>query len=547
MRLYRILLTVLFLFNILNTNAQESHDFEISKNLDIYTSLIQQLDLHYVDEVQSGTMTKIAIDAMLKHLDPYTVYYPESMIEDVRFLQTGKYGGIGSTMHTKNGSIVVGMTYPGFPFNEAGIRAGDIIIKIDGEDVHDKKMREVSEHLKGASGTELTVVYKSAKDGVKKSVKLKREEIVVKDVPYFTMVDDSVAYVKLVGFKQYAAKEVKLAIDSLSKTNGINSVVLDLRNNGGGLLIQAVNILDLFVDAGELIVSTKGKTKKENYIYKTKHHANYPDMRVVILVNKNSASASEIVAGSFQDLDRGVIMGQKSFGKGLVQKVFPLSYRSQVKITVAKYYIPSGRCIQSLDYIHKDASGKAVKTPDSLMATFKTKGGRLVKDAGGIIPDLKLETKYNSDIVSSLMHNYEIFDFATKYIYSHDTIRDVESFEVNDELYGKFVNFVNADSFNFTLPIESELNKLRKFSEEKNYDIINELDALEKKIEISKKSIYEDNKEILKPLIKEELVSRYFFNSGRVEAMLQYDSEVREAIKLLTNEKRYNKILHNNN
>jgi len=432
MRLYRIFISAFLLSNFVNIYAQESHDFEISKNLDIYTSLIQQLDLHYVDEVQPGTMTKTAIDAMLKQLDPYTNYYPESMIEDVRFLQTGKYGGIGSTLHIKNGNIVVGMTYPGFPFNKAGIRAGDIILKIDGEDVHGKKMRDISEHLKGASGTELNLVYKSAKDGTEKTVNLKREEIVVKDVPYFTMLDDSMAYVKLVGFKQNAAKEVKMAIDSLAKNNTISSVVLDLRNNGGGLLIQAVNILDLFVDAGELIVSTKGKTKNENFTYKTRHHANYPNMKVVVLVNKNSASASEIVAGSFQDLDRGVIMGQKSFGKGLVQKVFPLSYRSQVKITVAKYYIPSGRCIQSLDYIHKDASGNAVKTPDSLMATFKTKGGRLVRDAGGIIPDIKLESKYSSDIVYSLFQNYEIFDFATKYVYSHDSIKDIKSFEVND-------------------------------------------------------------------------------------------------------------------
>ena len=543
MRLYRIFISAFLLFNIANINAQESHDFEISKNLDIYTSLIQQLDLHYVDEVQPGTMTKTAIDAMLKHLDPYTNYYPESMIEDVRFLQTGKYGGIGSTMHIKNGNIVVGMTYPGFPFNEAGLRAGDIILKIDGEDVHGKKMRDISEHLKGASGTDLKLVYKSAKDGTEKVVNLKREEIVVKDVPYFTMLDDSMAYVKLVGFKQNAAKEVKMAIDSLAKNNGISSVVLDLRNNGGGLLIQAVNILDLFVDAGELIVSTKGKTKKENFTYKTRHHANYPNMKVVVLVNKNSASASEIVAGSFQDLDRGVIMGQKSFGKGLVQKVFPLSYRSQVKITVAKYYIPSGRCIQSLDYIHKDASGKAVKTPDSLMATFKTKGGRLVKDAGGIIPDVKLESKYSSDIVYSLSQNYEIFDFATKYVYSHDSIKDIKSFEINDELYSEFVSFVDADSFNFTLPIETELKKLRSFSKENSYDISNELDALADKIEISKKNVYRDNKEIIIPLIKEELVSRYYFDSGRVEAMLQNDKEVREAIKLLNDDKRYSQIL----
>ncbi len=543
MRLYFTFILVLLLLSYSNINAQESHDFEISKNLDIYTSLIQQLDLHYVDDIQPGTMSKTAIDAMLKELDPYTVYYPESMIEDVRFLQTGKYGGIGSTMHIKNGNIVVGMTYPGFPFNEAGIRAGDIILKIDGENVYGKNMRDISEHLKGAAGTELNIVYKSAKSGEEKTVNLKREEIVVKDVPYFTILKDSIAYVKLVGFKQNAANEVKMAIDSLNKISKISSLILDLRNNGGGLLIQAVNILDLFVDQGELIVSTKGKTKKENYTYKTRRHAAYPNMNVVVLVNRNSASASEIVAGSFQDLDRGVIMGQKSYGKGLVQKVFPLSYRSQVKITVAKYYIPSGRCIQSLDYLHKDANGNAIKTPDSLMVMFKTKGGRMVKDAGGIIPDIRLKERYNSDLLISLLQKYEIFDFATKYVYSHDTISDIKNFEINDKIYNDFVDFVAADSFNFTLPIEAELSSLKSYAKENKYDISNEIDALETKVKMSKKNIFNENKLIITPLIKQELVSRYYFNSGRVEAMLQDDSEVLEAINLLKDKNRYNNIL----
>jgi len=465
------------------------------------------------------------------------------MIEDVRFLQTGKYGGIGSTMHIKNGDIVVGMTYPGFPFNKAGLRAGDIIVKIDDENVHGKKMREISEHLKGASGTDLVVVYKSAKDGDEKVVSLKREEIVVKDVPFFTLLEDSIAYVKLVGFKQNAAKEVKMAIDSLNNNNTISSVVLDLRGNGGGLLIQAVNILDLFVDASELIVSTKGKTIKESFSYKTRRKAVYPEMKVIVLMNKSSASASEIVAGSFQDLDRGVIMGQKSFGKGLVQKVFPLSYRSQVKITVAKYYIPSGRCIQSLDYLHKDANGKAIETPDSLMAEFKTRGGRLVKDAGGIIPDIALEEKYNTDIISALIRNYEIFDFATKYVYSHDTIRNIKSFEIDDLLYKEFISFVEADSFNFTMPIESELKRLRLLSDENSYNLNVELDILDKKIKLLKKNMYANNEKAIKQLIKEELVSRYYFDSGRVEAMLQGDELVLEAKKLLNDDEKYSQIL----
>ena len=543
MRLLYLIITLLFSLNILSVSAQESHDFEISKNLDIYTSLIQQLDLHYVDEFQPGTMSKAAIDAMLKKLDPYTVYYPESMIEDVRFLQTGKYGGIGSTMHIKDGKVFVGMPYPGFPFYRAGIRAGDIIVKVNGENIENKKMSEISEHLKGSAGTELSVEYLSAKDGNLHSVKLKREEIVIQDVPYFTTIDDSIAYVKLNGFKQKAASEVKNAIDSLNAKGNIKSVILDLRDNGGGLLIQAVNILDLFVGGGELIVNTKGKTKKESFSYKTRRAAVYPDMKVVVLVNKNSASASEIVAGSFQDLDRGVIMGQKSFGKGLVQKVFPLSYRSQVKITVAKYYIPSGRCIQSLDYIHKDANGKAIKTPDSLMATFKTKNGRLVKDAGGIIPDIKLETPTDNRLVSELLYKYEIFDFATSYVNSHDTINDISNFEINDELYNEFKEFVIADSFEFVLPIESNLKKIKLISEKENYNLDKEINALEDKVKLSKQNLYIDNMGLIKPLIKQELASRYYYNAGRVEAMLQDDDEVLEAVKLLKDESKYESIL----
>jgi len=543
MRLLYLILTLLFTLNILSVSAQESHDFEISKNLDIYTSLIQQLDLHYVDEFQPGTMSKAAIDAMLKKLDPYTVYYPESMIEDVRYLQTGKYGGIGSTMHIKDGKVVVGMPYPGFPFYRAGIRAGDIIVAVNGENIENKKMSEVSEHLKGSAGTELSVEYLSAKDGNTHNVKLKREEIVIQDVPYYTTIDDSIAYVKLIGFKQKAASEVKNAIDSLNAKGNIKSVILDLRDNGGGLLIQAVNILDLFVGGGELIVNTKGKTKKESFSYKTRIAAVYPDMKVVVLVNKNSASASEIVAGSFQDLDRGVIMGQKSFGKGLVQKVFPLSFRAQVKITVAKYYIPSGRCIQSLDYIHKDANGKAIKTPDSLMATFKTKNGRLVKDAGGIIPDIKLETPTDNRLVSELLYDYEIFDFATSYVNSHDTIKDISKFKISNELYNDFKEFIIADSFDFVLPIESNLKKIKLISEKENYNLDKEISALEDKVKLSKQNLFIDNVGLIKPLIKQELASRYYYNAGRVEAMLQDDDEVLEAVKLLKDESKYQNIL----
>ncbi len=543
MKIYKIIFILFLSFQFANTFAQESHDFEISKNLDIYTSLIQQLNLHYVDEIQPGTLTKAAIDAMLSKIDPYTVYYPESEIEDVRFLQTGQYGGIGSYVHIKNKQVVVGMPYPGFPFYNAGLRAGDVITRIDGEDLTGRKMSEISDKLRGVSGTEINIIYKSSIDSTQHNVSIKREQIVVKDVPYFGLLENGIAYIKLTSFKQNAAKEVKQALDSLSKESEITSLVFDLRDNGGGLLIQAVNIMDLFVEQGEKIVSTKGKTKNENNTYGTRRSAAYGEMKVVVLTNKRSASASEIVAGAFQDLDRGVIMGQKSYGKGLVQKVYQLSYRSQAKITIAKYYIPSGRCIQSLDYQHKDKYGNAIKTPDSLMAVFKTRNGRLVRDAGGIIPDIKLpEAKY-SDVSIALINQWEIFDFATNYTNSHDSIKSVSDFEITDDIYNLFVVNLEKDSFDYSLAIELELKKLKKLADSKDYSMEPELIALQSKIDKTKEEAIIKHKQEIKSLLRQELVSRYFFNSGKVEAALTDDAEVAEAIKLLKDADKYNQIL----
>ncbi len=537
---------LLFLLLGINTNlvfAQESHDFEISKNLDIFTSLIQQLNLHYVDDIEPGTLTQTAIDAMLKHIDPYTVYYPESEIEDVRYMQTGQYGGIGSFMHIKNGQIVVGMPYPGFPFYKAGIRAGDIVLNIDGENVSGKTMSDISSKLKGAAGTEVSIEYLSSKDKKVHNVKLQREEIVVKDVPYYGFVADSIGYIKLIGFKQNAAKEVRAALDSLNKRGKLKAVILDLRNNGGGLLMQAVKIVNLFVGPGEKIVSTKGKTKSENTIYRTHNKALYPNVGIVVLTNAHSASASEIVAGAFQDLDRAVIMGQKSYGKGLVQKVYPLSYRSQVKITVAKYYIPSGRCIQSLDYQHKDKQGRAFRTPDSLMQTFTTKNGRKVKDGGGIIPDVKLTPRRYSLLASSLMRKYEIFDYATNYVNTKDSIRHLQTFSIDDSTYNDFVHFVQKDSFSYRLPVDISLQKLKLQAAADSLAIINDIEILEQKVAREKLNDYSKYKKGIKALLRQELLSRYYFQSGKIEAALEDDTEIKEAINLLDNRNRYSHLL----
>lgn len=543
MRIFSILIILLLITKVNVTIAQQSHDFEISKNLDIYTSLIQQLDLHYVDEIEPGMLSKAAIDAMLKQIDPYTVYYPESKIEDVRFMQTGKYGGVGTSVHRKGDIVVVSRTYPDFPFHNAGIRAGDYILEIDGEKLSGKSMEDISEKMRGASGTDIEVIYQRAKDNKKVSVKMKREEVQINDVPYFGMLEDSIGYIKLSSFRKTATSEIKAAVDSMNRIGKLNSLVLDLRNNGGGLLIEAVKIMDLFVAPNELIVSTKGKTKAETNTYKTGIPALYPDIDIVVLMNKNSASASEIVAGSFQDLDRGVIMGQKSYGKGLVQKVFSLSYRSQAKITVAKYYIPSGRCIQSLDYQHKDAKGDAIKTPDSLMAVFKTKNGRLVKDAGGIIPDIAMQEKDYDELLMALVKQYMIFDFATQYVISNDSISNMDEFELTDDIYNSFSEFVKKDSFSYSTRIEKEFDSFVKQAKKDGYELSSDIELINTKIDKQKAAAYDNSKEEIKSLLTQEIISRYFYESGRVKIALRNDVEVKEAILLLQHNRKYSDIL----
>ncbi len=541
------LLALVFLFTIVSENvrAQRSQDWEVSKNLDIYTSLLQQLNQHYVDDFQPGHLTKTAIGAMLKDLDPYTVYYPEADIEDVRFLQTGKYGGIGSYVHIKNDSLYVGMPSPGFPFYKVGLRAGDVILKIDDVETTGKKMSEVSDMLRGPSGTNLTVEYIKPNQINHQTVEITREQIKVKNVPYYGKLNDSVAYIKLSGFTESAAKEVLDALNEMNKETPLKSLILDLRFNGGGLLGQAVGIMDLFVPANEQIVSIKGKISSENAEYKTRMPAVFPNMKVVVLVNNRSASASEIVAGSFQDLDRAVIMGQKSFGKGLVQKVYKLSYNSQVKITIAKYYIPSGRCIQALDYEHKDARGNAVRTADSLQAFFKTQNGRPVKDAGGILPDLALEAPKRVSVVSALAGQYLIFDFATEYVITHDSIRNPDDFEVSDDLFDAFVSYVQKQEFEYKTGTDRFIEALSKQAKKDNYydDLKSEFESLNNGIDQLKSQEINLHKEEIKSLLRMELVSRYFYLPGKVSSSIKGDKEVQAAVSLLKDPKRYKAIL----
>jgi carboxyl-terminal processing protease len=534
---------IFFLFFFSQTHAQADKDFEISKNLDIYTSLIQQLNLHYVDEFNPGLITKASIDAMLKELDPFTNYYSEAEIEDVRFLQTGKYGGIGASVFKRGNQFFVGSVYPDYPFFKAGIEAGDQLLSIDNESLDNKNMEDISDKLRGASGTPITISFIKFGQSIPQTVTFNREQIETKDVSYFAWIDEKTAYIKLEGFKENAAAEVRSALDSLNKTRKVESLVLDLRNNGGGLLIQAVEIMNLFVDANELIVSTKGKTQAENFQYRTQSRALYPQTKIVVLVNSFSASASEIVAGSMQDIDRGVVMGQKSYGKGLVQKVFPLSYKAQAKITVAKYYIPSGRCIQSMDFAHRDANGKAIQLPDSLASVFYTKNGRKVLDAGGILPDLVLNPADKSIVFTSQNSKYLIFDFANQYVANHPKDMVPENFKLSDYDWDAFVKMIIEDTALFQNLGLSKMEQLVADGKKYQVDIAPEVQSMKQKFMNQWIQNIQSERSVIIPFVEAEIVSRYYFEAGRIRSSISSDSEIKAASDLLNQSEKYHQIL----
>jgi len=539
-----IFITLIISLFFIQSQAQGDFDFEVSKNLDIYSSVIKQLNQHYVDDIQIGDLNKKAIEAMLRQLDPYTNYYAESQIEDVRYMRTGKYGGVGASIHLQNDTIVVGSVLKDYPFYKAGIRAGDKIYSVDNLSVVGKTITEMSEILKGNAGAEIGIEYVESKARKKVKKTIVREEIKITNVPYYGFIGEGIAYVRLSQFNETAAQEIKDALKDLSGQKVLQGLVLDLRDNGGGLLQQAVNIMDLFLPAGQLIVETRGKLTSENHQYKTRMPAIYPDLPIVVLVNNRSASASEIVAGSFQDLDRGVIMGQKSFGKGLVQKVFPLSYNSQMKITVAKYYIPSGRCIQEINYSKHDKNGKAIHIADSLQSSFKTIGGRPIKDAGGIQPDIILDNPKYDNMIYDLAKKFLIFDFATQYVNTHDSIKSIEDFMVTDADFEDFMKFIKQSGYSYNSPAQKLLDKMKEETDIKNNEkLMQEVMQLEAQLREQNFLQMKKNKEVLKKLLKQEVISRYFFDKGKIKSALSSDKEIDAVLKLLEDKKAYEAVL----
>lgn len=521
--------------------------FELSKNIEIFTSLYREVNTYYVDEIDPATFMRTGIDAMMKSLDPYTDYISESEIEDFRFMTTGQYGGIGSLISKKDDDVIIADPYEGFPAQKADLRAGDVLLEIEGQSMKGKSTEDVSKLLKGQPRTEVKI--KISRVGEPKVLEkvLIREEIKVESVSYSGMINEDVGYINLSGFRTNAANEVLKAFNELKK-KGMKKLVFDLRGNLGGSLDEAIRISGIFVPRGSVVVDTKGKVKEWDKTYRTTNEPADVNMPMVVLIDGSSASASEIVSGVVQDYDRGVVIGQKSFGKGLVQTVRPLTYNTQVKITTAKYYIPSGRCIQAIDYSEKDANNKAVKRADSLRTAFKTRNGRVVYDAGGVSPDVSMEVRQLNNITAVLVGKRHVFDYATIYRSKNASISSPEIFEIDEEVYNDFLAYIKDKDYSYTTESEKLLQDFKeKAIKEQYFDAIaSEYDALTEKKKRDKRQDILKHKDEIKYFLEQEIVSRYFFQHGRLRASFDDDVEIKEALIVLNDEVRYKSILKPN-
>lgn len=519
---------------IVSFTAKDEY-FEISRNIDIFTTLFRELNIYYVDKTDPEELVRKGIDSMLEGLDPYTQFIPESEIDDYRFMTTGQYGGVGALIGQRGDSVIITDPYEGFPAQKSGILAGDIIKEVNGVKVAGKRSDEVSKLLKGQPRTTVNLILQRPGENALITKSITREEIRIKNVPFYGMLDEKIGYIRLSSFTEDAGSEVKEALTDLKAKNKLEGVILDLRNNPGGLLNEAVNIVNVFIDRGQEVVSTRGKVREWDKTYKALNTPVDTEMPLAILVNSGSASASEIVSGSLQDLDRAIVIGQRTFGKGLVQTTRPLSYNTQLKVTTAKYYIPSGRCIQALDYAHRNADGSVGKVPDSLINAFKTKGGRKVYDGGGIAPDAATDPLTFTSISQSLVTKYLFFDYATKFRQSHPSIVNARTFRLDDAAYNDFVTYLRTKDYDYTTESEKKLAELKTDAEkEKYFDAIKtEFENVQKKLMHDKNEDLKTHKTEIKELLENEIVSRYYYQNGRIENGFDYDPDVILALKAL--------------
>ena len=523
----------------------DQKNFEISKNLDIFYTLVRELNLFYVDEVKPDKLIKTGIDDMLETLDPYTVFIPESEMDDFKFMTTGEYAGIGAMISKRGDQIIVTEPYEGFPAQLSGLKAGDIFLEVDGKPVSKMVVSDVSEILKGPAKKPVKVMMQ--RPGEKKSFTLDivREAIQIDPVTYYGMIDNKTGYIRLSSFTDGCAESVRNAVVDLRDKKGASALVLDLRSNPGGLLGEAVKVTNLFVNHGQEIVSTKGKVSQWDKTYRATEQPVDSIMPLVILVNSGSASASEIVAGALQDLDRAVIMGNRTFGKGLVQTTRDLSYNTKLKVTTAKYYIPSGRCIQALDYSHRNADGSVGNIPDSLITLFKTKNGRLVKDGGGVTPDIRDVQDTLSTLSFKLVQEFIIFDFATEFARTHNTIAPPDQFVISDNIFNEFQQYLMEKKFSYHSRSEQALKTLIETAKAEHYfeGAQNEFAELEKELTLNLNQDLSKSGEEIRDLLKDEIVSRYYYQKGAIIAALGSDKEVRSVLELFHNPEEYSRLL----
>ena len=535
----KIIQLAIFVFclnaTVFGASTPDQRTFRISKNLTIFNSVFRDLDIFYVDTLNYDKMVKATIDNMLEKLDPYTVYLPEEETDDLTFMTTGEYAGIGAVITKKDKDVCISEPYEGKPAQKNGVRAGDIILQVDGKDVNGLSVNDVSALLKGTPNT--TIKLKLNRPGEKKPLEISflREKIQMNPVAYSAIISDKVGYVMLSEFTDRAAIELKDAISELVKQHQIESLVLDIRNNGGGLIDEAVKIVGYFVPKGTDVVTTKGKNKEADRTYKTPTEPVFPQVKLVVLANRSSASASEILAGSIQDLDRGVIVGERTFGKGLVQNIRPISYGGHLKVTTAKYYIPSGRCIQAIDYSHRNEDGSVGHIPDSLTSEFRTKNGRKVRDGGGIVPDTLTKDERKLNIAYYIFAQNLYFDYATLYVQKHPKIASPEEFNLSDADFKSFTDYLIEKKFTYTTQTEKYYKELLEMAKYEGLDkrANDEFTALKTKLMPDISKSIEENKAEIAELLSLEIIKRYYYQKGEIRYSLRTDKDLKAAIELL--------------
>ncbi|TRX62522.1 PDZ domain-containing protein [Fulvivirga sp. M361] len=543
----RLIRTIGFVFLasiVLSFISPTERYFEIAKNLDIFATLFKEVNAYYVDEIEPDKLIRVGIDAMLGSLDPYTNFIPEEEIESFRTLTTGQYAGIGALIGNINGKIVVTMPYEKFAAHKAGIKIGDELISIDNVDVKGKSVTQISALLKGQAKTKVKIIARRYGEADPITFEFNREKITIGNVSYAGMIDDQIGYIKLHDFTPGAGKEVAEALKKLKNENA-GSVVLDLRDNPGGLLSEAVNVSNVFISKNKEVVSTKGKVVEWNKTYKTLNNPVDTEIPLVVLISGGSASAAEIVSGVIQDYDRGVLIGSRTFGKGLVQTTRPLTYNSQLKVTTAKYYIPSGRCIQALDYAHRNEDGSVDRVPDSLKVEFKTKRGRSVYDGGGLDPDLVVKRDYIAPITISLISKGHIFNFSTKFYYENKERIKTPGFELSEEDYQGFKDWLQDKEYDYTTTVEKTLESLESSAKKEKYfdDINQQLMDLKNKVVHNKDSDLENFKTEILQVLREEVLSRAFLEKGGIKASFDSDDDISKSMAVLMDEARYNQVL----